>query len=209
MDLSYKNISEAGTRFAKGHSPKQVFVLGAGFSIPAGAPSAAHLLKRAALWNIATKRPINTNLVNSFCDYFYPSLVRAKAEFPDAEDMLGMMDAAQEYDSIRGRGRGYKWRTGYLLDARRQLVRLIGEFLWSFQDAAKFEKLGFIRNIVRRHPSNTIFVTFNYDLLLETALTLEGVEFSYAVDKTNSSRNVILKPHGSINWFTPADHARV
>ncbi len=208
MRFSYKNISEAGTRFAKGHSPKHVFVFGAGLSVPAGAPSATHLLKRAILWNLAARKSINTNLVDSFCDYFYPSLTRAKAEFPDAEDMLGLMDAAQEYDSIRGRGRGYKWRAGYLLDARRQLVRLLGEFLWSFQNEGTFKKILFIRNVVRKYPSNTVFVTFNYDLLLETALTQENIEFSYAVDKNNSSRNVVLKPHGSINWFDPAEHTK-
>ena len=176
--------------------------------MPAGTPSAAHLLKRAVLWNLDARNPIKTTLVDSFCDYFYPSLTRAKAEFPDAEDMLGLMDAAQEYDTIRGRGRGYKWRTGYLSDARRQLVRLIGEFLWSFQNEETFKKIQFIRNIVRNNPSNTIFVTFNYDLLLETALTQENIKFSYAVDKTNGSRNVVLKPHGSINWFDPADHPK-
>jgi hypothetical protein len=208
MHFTYKNISEAGTRFAKGHSPRQVFVFGAGLSVPAGAPSAAHLLKRAVVWNLAEPKALNTNLVDSFYDYFYPSLIRTKGQFPDAEDMLGMMDAAQEYDSIRGRGRGYKWRTGYLLDARRQLVRLIGEFLWSFQNDDTFKKIQFIRNMVRGHPTHTVFVTFNYDLLLETALTQENIEFSYAVDKTNASRNVVLKPHGSINWFDPASHAK-
>ena len=206
MDFTYTNISDAGTRFAKGHSPRHVFVFGAGLSVPAGVPSAVHLLKRALLWNADGRKLINTNLIDSFCDYFYPSLDNAKNEYPEAEDMLGLMDAAQEYDSIRGRGRGYKWRTGYLLDARRQLVRLIGEFLWSFQSETTFKRIQFLRNIVRNHPSHTVFVTFNYDLLLESALTLEGIGFSYAIDKTNSSRNVILKPHGSINWFDPAQH---
>jgi hypothetical protein len=91
------------------------------------------------------------------------------------------------------------------LDARKQLVRLISEFLWSFQTETSFQKIDFIRNLVRQHRSRTIFVSFNYDLLLETALTLESIEFSYAIDKSDSSRNVVLKPHGSINWFTDAE----
>src|ERR1043165_8876474 len=113
MRFCYSNISEAGTRFAKGHSPKHVFVFGAGLSVPAELPAAAHLLRRAIMWNLTRAKPISTNLVDSFCDYFYPSLNRSKSEFPDAEDMLGLMDAAQEYDGIRGRGRCHKWRTGY------------------------------------------------------------------------------------------------
>jgi hypothetical protein len=167
MRLTYENISDAGTRFAKGHSPRHVFVFGAGLSMPAGPPSAFHLLKRATLWNLGARKPLNTNLVDSFCDYFYPSLIRAKGQFPDAEDMLGLMEAAKDYDSIRGRGRGYRWRKGYLLDARTQLVRLLSEFLWSFQNENTFRKIQFIRNLVRGHPTHTVFVTFNYDLLLE------------------------------------------
>ncbi|HZQ12221.1 MAG TPA: SIR2 family protein [Pseudolabrys sp.] len=208
MRLSYKNVSETGTRFAKGDNPKHVFVFGAGLSIPAGAPSAAHLLRRASLWNVENSIDLNTNLVDSFCDYFYPNLARLKGEFPDAEDMLGLMDAAEEYDGIRGRGRGYKWRAGYLLDARRQLIRLISEYLWSFQNEETLRRIQFIRNIARKNPTRTVFVTFNYDLLLETALTQEGIDFSYALDRNNPTRNVVLKPHGSINWFEPADHPK-
>ena len=120
-----------------------------------------------------------------------------------------MMDAASEYEGVRGGGRGYKWRAGYISDARRQLTRLIAEFLWSFQNESTLEKIKHIRNIVRRYDSNTVFVTFNYDVLLETALTYEGINFSYAIDKENDMRNVVLKPHGSINWFYPSDNDRL
>jgi len=195
--MNYHNVSGAGTRFAKGNSPKHVFVFGAGLSMPAGLPPANALLKRAISWKASTPNRISTTLIDVFCDYFYPGLNRSRGEFPDAEDMLGMMDAAQEYDGVRGRGRGYRWRTGYISDTRRQLVRLICEFLWSFQSEVTFDKIGYIRNLVREYRSNTIFVSFNYDLLLEVALTYEEIEFSYAIDRNESSRNVVLKPHGS------------
>lgn len=206
--MTVHTVSDAGTRFAGGRSPKQAFVFGAGVSIPATLPSAQALLKRAMSWKISADKKINTNLVEAFCDYFYPGFDRTRGQFPDAEDMLGMMDAAKEYSGVRGGGRGYKWRTGYILDARRQLVRLIGEYLWSFQNEQMIERIGYLRNIVRQNNADTIFISFNYDLLLETALTLEGIEFSYAIDKKHHSRNVILKPHGSINWFYPSEYSR-
>lgn len=209
MRMTYQNITDAGTRFTKGHSPRHVFVFGAGLSVPASLPPAASLLKRSFAWKSGFKNDINTNLIEAFCDYFYPGIDRTKGNYPDAEDMLGMMEAAQEYDGVRGRGRGYRWRAGYIADARKQLVRLLGEFLWSFQREELFGKIDHIRNIVRAHNSNTVFVTFNYDLLLETALTLEGIEFSYAIDRKNSTRNVVLKPHGSINWFYKSEFSRV
>jgi hypothetical protein len=204
--MSFSDINDAGTRFVKGHTPKNVFVFGAGISVPAGLPPANVLLKRAILWNAT--HGLNTKLIEDFCEYFYPGLVRSRGEIPDVEDMLGMMDAAQEYEGVRGGGRGYRWRTGFVSDARKQLTRLVSEYLWSFQTDATFENTTHIRNIVRNHRSHTVFVTFNYDLLLETALTHEGIEFSYAIDKANNTRNVIIKPHGSINWSVPSEHAR-
>lgn len=209
MQLTFSDVPDAGTRFAKGAAPRNVFVFGAGLSIPAALPPANALLKRAVIWRNATKPTLNINLVEEFCDYFYPGIHRVHGDYPDVEDMLGMMEAALDYSGVRGRMRGYRWRSGYILDARRQLTRLICEFLWSFQRDAIFDKISYIRNIVRQHKFDTVFVTFNYDLLLETALSQESIDFSYAIDKTNTSRNVVLKPHGSINWFTPSDNAKI
>ena len=206
MKMSFYDIDGGGTRFVKGHTPKNVFVFGAGLSVPAGLPPASALLKRALSWNAS--HGLNTKLIDDFCEHFYPGLVRSRGEIPDVEDMLGMMDAAQEYAGVRGGGRGYRWRSGFVSDARRQLIRLVGEYLWSFQTDATFARTSHIRSIVRNHPKNTVFVTFNYDLLLETALTQEGIEFSYAIDKKLNSRNVVIKPHGSINWSEPSEYDR-
>jgi len=208
MRLTFSNVPDAGTRFTKGSSPKNVFVFGAGLSVPATLPPANALLKRAIVWKLSSAPTVNINLIEAFCDYFYPGLQRPRGEYPDVEDMLGMMEAAQDYDSVRGRGRGYRWRAGYIADARKQLTRLIGEFLWSFQRDEIFKKAEHVRNIVKKYKFDTVFVTFNYDLLLETALTQERIDFSYAIDKTNTSRNIVLKPHGSINWFFPSDNPK-
>jgi hypothetical protein len=208
MKLTFSPIVESGTRFAKGDSPKNVFVFGAGLSVPAGCPPANALLKRAIVWKSSTKQTTNINLIEEFCDYFYPGVQRSRGEYPDVEDMLGMMEAAQAYANIRGGHTGYRWRAGFIADARTQLTRLIGEFLWSFQDSSLFAKIAHIRNIVRQHKFDTVYATFNYDILLETALTLEKIDFSYAIDRFNTSRNIVLKPHGSINWFFPSENPK-
>ena len=206
MRLTFSDIFEAGTRFGKGLNPENVYVFGASLSIPAALPPANALLKRAVNWKSSDPSTFKINMIEAFCDYFYPGLKRSKDEYPEVEDMLGMMEAAQEYDSVRAKLRGYRWRSGYIADARKQLTRLIGEFLWSFQREEVLARIQHIRNIVRKHKFDTIFVSFNYDLLLETALTLEKIDFSYAIDRENTSRNVVLKPHGSINWFYPSEN---
>ena len=208
MRLTFSNVPDAGTASprATAHGTSSYLVLD--FSVPAALPPANALLKRAIVWRSTAAPALKINLIEAFCDYFYPGLRRAHDEYPDVEDMLGMMEAAQDYDNVRGGGRGYRWRAGYIADARRQLTRLIGEFLWSFQRDEIFDKIAHMRNIVRKHKFETVFVTFNYDLLLETALTLERIDFSYAIDKTNTSRNIVLKPHGSINWFFPSENPK-
>jgi SIR2-like domain len=197
--LQFTNIG--GTRFVKDGAPKEVYVLGAGVSMPAGLPAATTLWREASLWNKARPAPFKTNFLDELTAYFYPSLSQSRAEYPDVEDMLGMIQAAEEYDHIRGNGRGYRWRTGLLEIAKRQLTYLIGQFLWSFQNDGTGLKIAYLRRIVSLRTSNVVYVSFNYDLLLETALTLEGVPFTYAIDRERPGSVIVLKPHGSINWF--------
>lgn len=172
--------------------------------MPAGLPSAANLWKMASEWNNAQKVPLKVNLVEQLVEYFYPKFARDRLKFPDVEDMLGMIQAAAEYEKIRGNARGYKWRHGFLDDAKRQLVKLVGMYLWSFQGPDLFRKIDYLRRMVKRSPDRVVYVTFNYDLLLETALTLENIQFTYSIDRDRPESVVVLKPHGSINWFFPS-----
>jgi hypothetical protein len=53
---------------------------------------------------------------------------------------------------------------------------------------------------VRAHSDKTVYVTFNYDLSLETAFSLEKIPYSYGLPIPQNGV-AVLKPHGSINWF--------
>jgi hypothetical protein len=80
------------------------------------------------------------------------------------------------------------------------LKKLLGEYLWSFQDTIRLKDFSTFRNFVRRNGPRVIYITFNYDLLLETALSAEKIPFCYCL--AFSRKGVaVLKPHGSINWF--------
>lgn len=192
-----------GTRFAKEHVPNETIVIGAGLSKAFGLPLADELLPMLAEWHSA-RSVDRLDLIYDFLEFFYPLFDRStNMHFPPAEDVLGMLDTAAAYAEIRGRSRGYRWRKGRVSDTSRRFNRLLGEFLWSYQEPyakGADSTLSALRAFVRTRGNNIVYVTFNYDLLLETALSLEGMPYTYTLDQTQR-RIVVLKPHGSVNWF--------
>lgn len=48
---------------------------------------------------------------------------------------------------------------------------------------------------------NDAIISFNWDILLELACLRAGKKFCYLPDDDNVNNILIIKPHGSINWF--------
>ena len=137
--------------------------------------------------------------IEKFIEYFYPN--QFAGQYPDAEDVLGMMDVIEVYNGIRSDMRGNRWRSGRIRDIRESLTRLLGEYLWSFQESLDAAVLGPLVEMVRHFGTHTVYVSFNYDLLLESALSLAGIKYTYGMHFPDGGVG-ILKPHGSINWFS-------
>jgi hypothetical protein len=53
--------------------------------------------------------------------------------------------------------------------------------------------------------AHTAIVSFNWDVLLEMALRRAGQRFDYLPSTSATDATVLLKPHGSINWFALLD----
>jgi len=187
--------SNFGTRLIKGHGLRQVVIFGAGVSTSQGIPVAKNLLEEVLKYG--GPRPVD--IVVEFLQYIYPTFRETGTWYPLAEDVLGMLDVAEDYCRIRGGSRGYRWREGVIEQVRDRFLRSLGAYLWSFQHT-KMSADHPLRRFVRLFNKHTVYVTFNYDLTLETALSLEGVPYSYGIPiPTNGV--AVIKPHGSINWF--------
>jgi hypothetical protein len=105
-----------------------------------------------------------------------------------------MLDTAEQHNEIRGGSRGYKWRSGEINLIRNHFLKLIGLYLWSFQDTfLKLGKNNYLRIFVRTRSDKMVYVTFNYDLSLETALSLEKIPYSYGLPIPQDGLTV-LKP---------------
>jgi hypothetical protein len=59
--------------------------------------------------------------------------------------------------------------------------------------------------LAQRLTERTLVVSFNWDVLLESALQRAGREYAYLPTERSSGAVPLLKPHGSINWFALLD----
>jgi SIR2-like domain len=196
--------------------------LGAGASKAEGAPLQGELFKQyfsSPLYR--GKRSLRNRELTAFFQELFGIDVKRKDltndSFPTFEEVLGLTDLAimrkeafRNFD-IENRATN----SGRLRFIAQYLVFLVAEVL----DAK-------LRNRARIHQQlvnalrtggelkKTVFVSTNYDILIDNALTeeYEHVDLDYGVDFRNferggwsrprAGRNVLLcKPHGSLNWL--------
>lgn len=193
----------------------RVIILGAGFSKPAGLPLADELwnqiLKRSnLLWGRASKFNDDIERYISYCRNCY-GLCFTK-ETINYEDFLGFLDI-EHYLGLRG-------SDTWSVDGNEgQIVikTLIGEILTSYMPSANNIPEIYLEFARRLQPQDHI-ITFNYDVLLERALDAVSKpyrlfpcrysslsRYSGIVD-SNSEEVIILKMHGSIDWFNKSQY---
>lgn len=196
----------ATSRLTKNHGLRRVVVLGAGVSRTFGLPLASQLFPQMVDWIHQRGEEHRLSPVFQFLEFFYPRFAKSSGWFPPAEDVLGMLDAALLYNALRSGNVGYRWRSGPIEAFRIRFARLLGEYLWSFQKSVSDADLACLRRLVASNGTRTVYVTFNYDLTLETALAAEGIPYSYSLQPGRPSAVSVLKPHGSINWYRRTSH---
>lgn len=197
----------------------RVFILGAGFSQPAGLPLAAELWKEV-LRRAKTLTGRASFLQDDLREYIAFRRkcdgVAQRAEEIDFEDFMAFLDI-EHYLGLRGKE---TWSDD---GNEGQIVvkTLIGEILAERtpqKDNVPELYLQFARLL---QPTDYI-LTFNYDLLLERALERVGVPYrlfptrleevrSDEFATVDSSRNelVVIKLHGSVDWFDRRSHTQL
>lgn len=196
-------------------APRQyrLIILGAGFSRPAGLPLMVDL------WNEIRERAARYPLdhrASKFNDDLahyieFRSRTNGSALTPetvDFEDFMRFLDV-EHYLGLRG---GDTWSD----DGNEGTIVtkfLIGSILARHVNALETVPELYLEFAKRLDPRDTI-ITFNYDTLLERALDAVGKryrlftsrfksidEFGGTIDTSRDDVVVILKVHGSIDWF--------
>jgi hypothetical protein len=198
--------------------------LGAGASKAEGAPLQGELFRdyfSSASFR-KSKRKMDQELAQFFSEMFHIDVKRgniSRIDFPTFEEVLGLTDLAiirkeafRHFD-IDNRDRN----SGRLRFIAQYLVFLVATVLHiKLGDRARLH-----RNLVTvlreaNKLRNTVFISTNYDILIDNALTEEsanGIDLDYGVEFRNfdwpndwrrpqRDRSVSLfKPHGSLNWL--------
>jgi hypothetical protein len=171
--------------------PTRVYILGAGASAPYGLP-----LLSTLTWELAeTLTPRDRRLfVNTLRECFGRAPTGPR-DSPDFEELLNRLDPrALRYleDTASAKASDRQKAAELALTTLRSYIR--------DRCRARARRHGPYDRLVGSLDANTVLISFNWDVLLELAFRRAGRTFSYFPDSSDSS-TLLLKPHGSINWF--------
>jgi hypothetical protein len=189
------------------HLPKRttVFVVGAGFSRDLGYPLTSELLKQlqmsAPLWAVFRK----------VVKFHHPDWNGRKNTLPDIETLLTEWAANQDLlPSLRPIG---EFSADDLKRLRRNLLGEIADWFHGIHKKPFRGRESALRRFVQLISSveNPVVVSFNWDYELDRVLC-EGRQRRevYGITANLLRTPVILKPHGSLNWyrFNPGKHIK-
>ena len=183
----------------KDHSANRVFLMGAGASKACGLPLTNELLP-TVLPSLKTKSL--RKRVTEFAKYLYPYFKSSWGNYPNLEELLSLMDVYVEFSSkIKS---SHKFEPDEVEQLKNDLLGAITASLSDLTEKINIERTQFFHLGKILRPGDAV-VTFNWDLLVEKALTEIGQDWNYELKEGAIS---LLKPHGSIDWFD-ADSASI
>ena len=175
----------------------KVYVVGAGFSAGLGYPLTKSLL--IDVWN--RLEPASQDQLQKIIEFHHPAFtIERKTSFPDIEQLLTEIAVNLDlFDASRpAEGR---FKKGYLEKSKEDLLSAIaGWFHDLYDDASRTTWL--TQFVDRLRQENAAIVSFNWDLVLDQQLFASGLNSeSYGLSENLADGPLLLKPHGSLNWY--------
>ena len=178
-----------------------VYVIGAGFSAGLGYPLTSDLLFR--LWE-RIDRTFKSRLTKVI-SFHHPGFNPKRfSSFPNVEQLLSEMlvneelfDASRQYEG--------KFTKKDLQTLQRDLLLNIADWFHelSSQVTPSDPSVPWLKRFAKRvWEENATIISFNWDLILDELLFAERIDaVGYGFKKGTAEGPVLLKPHGSLNWF--------
>lgn len=178
-----------------------VYVIGAGFSAGLGYPLTSDLLVR--LWE-----RIDNDLkdrLERVIRFHHPGFDPIRfTSFPNVEQLLSEMQVNEQLFNASRQYEG-KFTKPQLQNLQTDLLLEIAGWFHEISDSVtpKTPKAGWLRQFRDRViEENAAIISFNWDLILDELLFDDEIEdVSYGFAKSKSASPLLLKPHGSLNWF--------
>ena len=178
---------------------RPVYVIGAGFSEGLGYPLMKDILAR--LWDYVDDTEFKRRMVRVI-RFYYPNY--RGMNFPNVEELLSRMAVNEQLldSSLQYEG---EFTKEDLSNLQHILLLKVSEWFHDILKRANPSRTGFgwlydFRDRVMRERA--AIVSFNWDLVLDQLLLGHNLNASsYGLSRTLSEGPVLLKPHGSLNWF--------
>ena len=176
---------------------ERVYLIGSGASVPYGLPTLKNLTRELAESLDEQQRAV---LLEAVFECFNLNLEQC-SDSPDFEELLNRLDLkALSYLVGVGLDNGLAFRKTALTLALSGLRDFIRHRCMEVAD-----RIGPYDRLVTSLGDKTAIVSFNWDVLLEVALARAGRAYRYLPTRSSTIGTVLLKPHGSINWFALLD----
>ena len=182
---------------------KCVYVVGAGFSKALGYPLTSELLLQ--LWNRIEEDLKFKEELGRIIRFHHPRFNCCKSgSFPNVEHLLSEMVVNEELYASSRRYSG-KFTKDDLQRLKQTLLMKIADWFHILSREINLSEpsipwLNEFHDRVRREKA--VIISFNWDLILDQLLfgiNLDGT--SYGFCKESPEGPILLKPHGSLNWF--------
>lgn len=174
-----------------------VYVVGAGFSAGLGYPLTKSLL--IDVWSQLDRDSQNdlSRIIKFHHPVFNPS---RKTSFPGIEELLTEISVNLElFDASRPIEGTFTKKE--LEHVKETLLFTIAEWFHKLFEPAS-QKTWLLRMTARLRSENAAIVSFNWDLVLDQLLFQNGLgPASYGLAGDLGNGPVLLKPHGSLNWY--------
>ena len=176
---------------------ERVYLVGAGASVHYGLPT----LKSLAWELVETLDSADRNILLTAIRESFGLEMTSAEQSVDYEELLNRLNSgALRYLELAG--------VSPPESPRRRAVSLALRGLHDFVlDRCKSvaDKRGPFDLLVQAVDARSVIVSFNWDVLLELAVLRAGREYSYLPPGFRADGVLLLKPHGSINWFALLD----
>ncbi len=189
----------------------RIFILGAGFSVPAGLPLASDLYKLVKT-KIEDAHGTDTKFHSSLQEYIdyrkECDNVELSEDDVNLEEFMSYLDV-EHFLGLQGSDTLTEEGNGAQLLIKQFIGKVIHEKTPSGDELPQ-QYYDFVNGLT----VNDIVISLNYDLILESALEHVGLPyrlFSYRYSSIGSTSNtvdnskkelVVLKLHGSLDWFS-------